>query len=557
MLKRHTAFLVNAFSSIFSVGAIFSILAVTACVQPQPYPLSLSSQTLERDIESPEYREVLATMIPTDLAAEWLRVATPDNYHVFLATHGGPGTVEKDPELKKAYERRQRIATGYLEVVRSAYDEKKVKPPFDDEATLRGVLESVDAKSVRRSLPNVKVEVILTAPGAEKQWPCLRGPSRQGHVFDARMPRAWSATDNVVWRSELPGRGNSSPVVWDDRLWVTAEVPGETVGRVLLCFDRRNGEELWRLEAPAPKEQEQLYWKNTYASSTPVTDGERVIAFFGSAGLLCASVTGEQLWHVDLGSFTTMHGTGTTPVLYKDLLIVVQDQTNNPSLFAAFDKKTGEERWRHERPRGACWASPVLLRVEGRDELLYNGSNHIVSYDPLTGEELWRSAGTSREAVPMVVTGGGLLYSASGRNGPILAIRPGGDGDVTESHRVWGKRRGGPHVPSPLYHDDRLYIISDTGILNCLDAASGESLWQARLRGRFSAGPFVVGSTLVFLNEDGVSYLLKAGDAFELLGQNDLGEYTVATPAVLGGRMYFRTEKALVCVGDDGGGRQE
>jgi outer membrane protein assembly factor BamB len=532
---------------------VFGFLLTTvlsACVAAQPYPLSLSLQTLERDVSSSEYHEVLATMIPTDLSAEWLRVATPDNYHVFLMEHGGLAALEKDLELKRAFERRQRIATGYLELMRKAYAARKAVPPFDNEAALRGALESVDVAIAMRSVSTTKIEPIFTAAGAEAQWPCLRGPTRQGHVIDTRMPQKWSKTENVIWRTDLSGRGNSSPVIWGDRLWVTAEVPGEPVGRVLLCLDRQHGGELWKLAAPTPNVQETLYWKNTYASSTPVTDGERVIAFFGNAGLLCASVDGEKLWHVDLGPFTTMHGTGTTPVLYRDLVIVIQYQSGAPTLFAAFDKKTGEKRWQHERPGAMCWATPVLFRIGDRDELIYNGSNYVIGYDPASGEELWKLAGTSRESVPMVVSGGGLLYSMSGRNGPILAIRPGGNGDVTQSHLVWSKRRGGPHVPSPAYHNDRIYVVNDMGILTCLDARSGDSLWQRRMRGRFSVAPLVVGEMLFLMNEDGLCSLIKTGDAFELIAENDLGEPTLSTPAVLGGRIYFRTEKAVICVGE-------
>lgn len=528
------------------------VVALSACVAREPYPLSLPLQTLERDVASPEYHNVLATMIPTDLSAEWQRVATPDNYHAFLDRHGGAESVEKDPELKRAVEVRRDIATRYLDLLRKAYAAKEVTPPFDNESTLLAVLGSVGGKSGGSSRKSVSIEPILPVSGAEKEWPCLRGPTQQGHVLDPRMPGTWSKTENVLWRAELPGRGNSSPVVWGDRLWVTAEEPGEPVGRVLYCFDRNDGRELWKLAAPVPEEQEKLYWKNTYASSTPVTDGERVIVFFGNAGLLCASVDGDQLWHVDLGPFTTMHGPGTTPVLYKDLVIVVQYQHNGPTLFAAFDKKTGGRRWQHERPRAMCWATPVLLRVNGRDEMIYNGSSHVIGYDPANGEEIWRLTGTTVESIPMIVSGGGLLYSLSGRNGPVLGIRPGGVGDVTASHLVWSTRRGGPHVPSPAYHDGRLYVVNDMGVLTCFDAATGDRVWQQRMRGRFSVAPLVIGDVLLLINEGGLCSLIRTGDAFSLIGENDLGEPTLSTPAILGGRIYFRTEKAVVCVGRAG-----
>jgi outer membrane protein assembly factor BamB len=190
-----------------------------------------------------------------------------------------------------------------------------------------------------------------------------------------------------------------------------------------------------------------------------------------------------------------------------------------------------------------------MLRVGDRDDLVYNGSHHVVGYDPETGEERWRVAGSTREAIPTIVVGGGLIFSTSGRNGPTLAIRPGGTGDVTATHLVWQAVRGGPHVPSPLYYNERLFIVNDTGIVTCLDAGTGKPVWQNRLSGRCSMSPVEAGGKLLITNEEGKSYVLKAGDTFEILAENDLKEPTLATPAVLGGRIYFRTDKHLVCVG--------
>jgi outer membrane protein assembly factor BamB len=437
--------------------------------------------------------------------------------------------------------------------MRDAMTKIKRKPSFDDPAALARLLESADRRGEGRAA-EVRFLPILPAPGAEKEWPGFRGPTGRGIVSATRIPARWSATENVLWKTPLPGRGNSSAVVWGDRLFVTAEGTAEEskrgVNRLLLCHDRRDGKLLWRHAAPAPRTVEKLYWKNTYASSTPVTDGERVIAFFGNSGLLACDLEGKPLWHRDLGAFTTMHGPGTSPVLYKDLVIVIQDQHNAKSLCAAFDKRTGAERWRRERKSAMCWANPVLLRIDDRDELIYNGSFEVTSYDPATGETLWTVSGPSQEAIPMIAAGGGLLYSTSGRNGPTIAIRPGGKGDVTQTHVAWRNERGGPHVTSPAYHEGLLYIVSDTGVLACLDAAAGETVYQERLRGRFSASPFVVGDLLVLINEDGLTTLIKAGRAFEKVAENDLGEGTLATPPILDGRIYFRTAGHLICVGE-------
>lgn len=527
-----------------------SLVLVLWMAQADPHPLSHQLRTLEQDLESKDYHAVLATMIPTDLDAEWQRVATPDNYHVFARRHGGAEAVANDPALRKAYERRKEIAARFLDLLRPAFKAKKRRIPFDDEAALVRALERGDRKGDPAAPAEARILPIFPAPGAEKHWPAFRGPTGRGVVFDPRIPRRWNGTENVLWKGKLPGPGNSSPVIWGERLFVTSIEGEDPKSRLLLCYDRRDGALLWKHAAPAPKELEKVYGKNTFASSTAVTDGERVIAFLGNGGLLSCDLEGKRLWHADLGTFTTTHGPGTTPVLYKDLVILVQDQNKGRSLFAAFDKRTGEERWRHERKNSMGWSTPVLLRVDDRDELVYNGSHEVIGYDPATGEVLWRSSGPSEESVPMLAAGGGLLYSTSGRNGPAFAIRPGGRGDVSRTHLVWRNERGGPHVPSPAFHDGRLYLISDTGVLACLEAATGNTLYQERLRGRFTASPLVVGELLLFVNEDGLCTLVKAGPAFELVAENDLKEMTLATPAVLDGRIYFRTRQSLICVGE-------
>lgn len=524
---------------------------------PDAYPLSLPLQTLERDLKSDDYREVLGTMIPTDLAAEWQRVATADNYHRFAQEHGGLERVLQDERLQQAFERRKRIADDFLQLLSEAYAKKKIKPPFQDPAVLVKALASVDRRGAAAA-QSPAVEPLVSVPDAAKHWPGLRGFTGQGIVADTRIPARWSDSESIIWKAPLPGRGNSSPIVWGEKLFVTAEGSaspadgGEGKGpeRLLLCFDRGTGSLQWSLRAPPPKELETLYWKNCFASSTPVTDGERVIAFFGNSGLICSDLNGNRQWHRDLGGFPTMHGPGSSPVLYDDLVIFIQDQTQGKSLAAAFDKRTGETRWQIERANNPCWSTPVLLRIGDRHELVFNGSQEVVSYDPGTGTELWKVQGTSIESIPMVVSGGGLIFSTSGRNGPTMAIRPGGRGDITETHVQWRNERGGPHVPSPAYHDDRLYLLGDTGILTCLNAQTGDTLWQQRLRGKFSMSPLLLNDRLLLVNEEGVSYLIQSGPRFKLLAENRLSETTVAIPAILEGRIYFRSHEHLICVGE-------
>jgi len=513
------------------------------------FPLSTELAVLERDLTSGDYRAVLATMIPTDLEAEWQRVATSDNYLAFLEQHGGQAKVAADPALKAAYDRRRQIADTFLGKIREAYAKRRRRPPFDDPEKLETALRSARRHSgLHGAAEKVGVRALLPVAGAERQWPRLRGPDGQGTAFDAHLPLHWGPSENVVWKAGISGRGNSSPVVWDDRIFITtASADGRE--RKIVCYSRSDGRLRWEHAAPIVATKETLYTKNTFASSTAVTDGRQVIAFFGNGGLLCVDLEGRRQWHADLGLFPIMHGPGTSPVLYQDEVICVQYQNRGKSLFAAFDKRTGAQLWQRECENATCWSTPVVVRVGDRDQLVYNGANYLAGYEPETGKELWRVTGTTHESIPTIVVGGGLLFSASGRNGPTMGIRPGGHGDVTETHVVWRNLRGGPHVPSPLYHEGRLYIVNDTGIATCLDASDGRTIWQHRLRGRFSMSPIESEGRILVTSEEGRSTIFQAGDTFQVLAENDLEEPVLATPALLGGRLYFRSAAHLWCVG--------
>ena len=514
-----------------------------------PEKLSTELKVLERDLSNPDYRTVLATMIPTDLAAEWQRIATSDNYLAFAEQHGGRDKVLADPALRAAYEKRKQIADSFLTMIREAYAKRRIKPAFDKgdqiERALRSVLSQKDRQS---NSPAVSVKALMPAEGAERQWPRLRGPDGQGTADEATLPLHWSPTENIAWKVAIAGRGNSSPVVWNDRIFITSAA-ADGSWRKILCYARGDGHLLWEQAAGPSGGKEWLYRKNTYASSTPVTDGQRVIAFFASSGLVCVDFDGHEQWHVDLGAFPTMHGAGASPLLYRNEVICIQYQSKGKSLFAAFDKRTGKKLWQHDRENAMCWSTPVVIRVGDHDDLVYNGSDNLVAYDPETGNERWRVSGTSGEAIPTVVVGGGFLYSASGRNGPTMAIRPGSTGDLSATNIVWRNLRGGPHVPSPLYHDGRLYIVNDTGIATCLNAVDGHTVWQHRLRGRFSMSPIGCRDRILVTNEDGQSTIFKAADRFEVLAENDLDEAVLATPALLGDRLYFRSAQHLWCVG--------
>lgn len=513
------------------------------------YPLDPQLRVLAEDVSSPEYRKLVTEkMLSTDLAAEWQRVETADNPESFLKKHGGKEKVLADPELKRAYERRVAIRNDFLDLMREGYRRYKQVPPFDQGAKA----ETAGTLVATTGGPRVTLEIVPSSPGAEHQWPRFRGPSGQGLTGLKRLPVRWDRDGiGVAWRTRIPGKGNSSPVVWGERIFLTtSDADGNE--RFVHCLSVADGRVHWTRPVPQKQPEQGVRAKNGFASSTPVTDGERVIAFFGSCGLVCYDVEGNLLWRYDDFRVRTTHGTGASPVLYKDLVILVQDQNQADSVCLALDKRTGKKVWQRQRPKAMGWSTPVIVRVNGRDELVYPGAETVKAYDPATGKELWSMSGATVEVVPMIVVGKDLAYSASGRNGPFLAFRAGGNGDVTNTHLAWRVVRGGPHVPSPILVGGRLYTVGDTGIATCLDAETGKLIWQKRLPDRFSASPVEAGGLLYFPGESGVTYVVRAADWFEVVARNDLGSPILASPAVAGGRLLLRTQDELVCIGSLG-----
>jgi len=509
------------------------------------FPLDTPLRILSEDLSNPAYRDlVLKKMLITDLAAEWQRVATADNADSFLEKHGGKDKVAADPDLKAAYERRLKIRDDFLALMRDGYKRYDKKGPFDLGAKITP--EKTVAKQPGGG--GVALAPVLPTPDAVGHWPRFRGPTGMGLTGLKSLPTRWSEKDNVAWRVEVPGKGNSSPVVWGDRVFVTSSSPDGKV-RTMHCFALADGKKLWSADAPAAEPEKPVRDKNGFASATPVVDAERVIAFLGSVGLVCWDHAGKPLWHHNDFKVGNVHGTGASPVLYKDTVILWQEQNLNDPLLLALDKRTGKVVWKKTRPRAMGWNTPLIVKVGERDELILQCKEHVVGLDPATGDELWTMTGPTIEVIPMVVVGPDLAYSVSGRNGPVIAFRPGGKGDVTGTHQAWTTQRGGPLVPSPLYLDGRLYFASDTGIVNCHDGKTGKLLWSERLPSQFSASPIEAGGLLYFPGEAGVTFVLRAGDRFDLVAENDLGSPILASPAVAGGRLIFRTDGELVCVG--------
>jgi outer membrane protein assembly factor BamB len=305
-----------------------------------------------------------------------------------------------------------------------------------------------------------------------------------------------------------------------------------------------------------------LYPKNSHASSTPSTDGKLVYAYFGNHGLVGVDFEGRLKWHQSFGPVPTRHGSAGSPLLYRDRIVLYQDHTGpEGSFIAAFAADTGRRLWRTPRRETVGWGTPLAIRAGGRDEIIVSGERRVYAYDPDSGEELWSCAGNLPEAVPTPAVGVGLVFCSTGRAGPTLAIRPGGKGDVTGERVAWQTSKGSPFIPSPIVYEGRLYMVNDmAAVASCHRATDGELLWQGRLgearREGFSASPVALDGKVFFTNDDGDTFVLRAGDTFELLRTNSLGEQTLASPALVDGRWYFRTAGHLVCIGDGGAQRR-
>lgn len=412
--------------------------------------------------------------------------------------------------------------------------------------------------------PPEGVRLIEAEGEAAKYWPRWRGPSGQGLVRTGSYPDTWSETQGVKWKVPVLGRGNSSPIVWGDRIFFTTAYQGGAK-LTLLCYQRSDGKLLWELAAPQ-EGVEHVHRKNGHASATPVTDGERVYASFGPHGVIAASFDGKLLWHAPIGRVDNYHGTAGSPVLYKDTVIIYHDGGHQfrggmpspdqlPSFVAAFDRKTGKARWRTHRTATVGWGTSVVIRAGARDELVVCGQGRAMAYDPTTGKELWSVSGLTFEVIPTPVVGHDLVFCSSGRAGPTIAMRPGGTGDVTATHVAWSTPKGSPFVPSGVIVGDALYLVNDMqSIVTVYEAKSGTLLYQGRLgeakREGFSGSPIAVDGKVFFTNDDGETFVLAAGREFKHLHTNRLGEPTYASPALVDGRWYFRTASSLLAIGN-------
>jgi outer membrane protein assembly factor BamB len=405
---------------------------------------------------------------------------------------------------------------------------------------------------VRTAPADVRM-VEITGEGA-KYWPRWRGPSGQGYVPAGQYVDRWSATERVLWKAEVPGSGNSSPIVWGDRLFVTAaENNGAKLS--LLAFNRADGRRLWHTAIPQDG-VESVHQKNGYASATPATDGQMIFASFGRHGLAAFDFAGKLVWHRQFGVINNYHGPAGSPVLYRDRIFLYQDQkasSDGAAFVAAFDKKTGRTLWQTPRAESVGWGTPVVISTGERDELVVSSQRRVAAYDPQTGRELWTARGMSFEVIPTPVVGHGLVFASSGRAGPTLAIRPGGSGDVSATHVAWSTPKGSPFVPSGIVVGDLLYLVNDMqSVLTVYEAATGVLVYQGRLgaaqREGFSASPVSVNGKVFFTNDEGQTFVVQAEREFKLLHVNEHGSRTLASPALVDGTWYWRTDAGLVAI---------
>ncbi|MFA6544656.1 MAG: PQQ-binding-like beta-propeller repeat protein [Limisphaerales bacterium] len=389
---------------------------------------------------------------------------------------------------------------------------------------------------------------------AATDWPQFRGPDGDGHSSAKNLPLTWDATKNVQWKTELPGKGWSSPALHRGHLYLTtAEVGGANVALRVLCHEAATGRQLWNTEVivTPPVRHHQ---KNSQASPTPIVEGDRLYVHFGHYGTACLDLAGKIVWKNTELKYSPVHGNGGSPILVGNALIFSADGQSDPSVIA-LDKASGKVLWKVKRETTAkryfSFSTPTLITVKGRQQLITAGSGVVCALDPKTGVELWRCRyGEGYSVIPKPVFGHGLIFLSSGYDKPVLmAIRADGKGDVTDTHIAWKLEKGAPHTPSPLLVGNELYVVSDAGIASCLDAKTGQVHWSERVGGNYSASPLLADGKIYLQNETGAGIVLKPGKTFEKLAENPIGERVLASYAVTDGAFFIRSEKHLFRIG--------
>jgi len=442
--------------------------------------------------------------------------------------------------------------------------------------------------AVSRTFVALGASIYLTAVAHAGNWPSFRGPNASGIADERPLPTSWDANKsvNILWRTPLPGLGHSSPVVWDERVFVTLAISGalkpaynpknddvqpardDSVHQWrVYCLDKRTGKILWSRTAHQGVPKVKRHVKASQANATPATDGRVVVVSFGSEGLYCYDLDGTLLWKQDLGILDPGYagqpdlswGYASSPVIYRDL-VIVQCDIQKDSFIAAFSVKDGTRVWRARRDELPSWSTPVVYEGKTRVELVTSGSKYYRGYDPLTGRELWRLRDDTEVKVPSPVIAHDLFYLSGGnpRGREFYVVRPDASGDISvpqgrdsTASVAWRKSRGSPYTPTPIVYGGYLYICNDNGVLTVYDAKSGAQVYVHRLgttHSTFSASPIAGRGQLYFASEDGEVFVVKAGPVYELLATNQMGEPLMATPAVSDGVIFIRGQRQILAV---------
>ena len=395
-----------------------------------------------------------------------------------------------------------------------------------------------------------------------EDWPCFRGPSRQGISQEIDVPVRWSMTSSVAWKTPIPGQGYSSPIVYDNRIYVTTAVD-KGVSLHLLCMNADTGHVVWDKEVTKQKAGHR-HGGNSYATYTPVTDGERIYVLAADGTLLGLSMDGDELWrHQELEYFSE-HGLAVSPILQDGLLIVPFDGSSDgpdkklgwqkpwdKGLVLAVEARTGQVKWRGKRGLSRiAHVVPQTVTVDGKIQVVSGAGDVLQGFDLQTGNRLWTVRSSGEGLVPSIVTGDCLIFATTGfGRSEILAVRTGGQGESTDSHMVWKADKDVPRIPSLLYVKPYVYALTETGIMTCFNAQSGDVIWRERIPGRYSASPVYTDGHIYCLSERGKTTVIKAGATFKVLAENELAGTCKASIAVSNGRLFIRSEDTLYAIG--------
>jgi outer membrane protein assembly factor BamB len=434
--------------------------------------------------------------------------------------------------------------------------------------------------------------VLVCAAGstlAAADWPHWRGPNGASTTDETGLPVTWSATQNVAWKAPIAGLGVSSPIVTGNRVIVTSQLgsstrrsgnhptlvqggnaaaageralgttrataaAGERTFFLVEAFNRADGTRLWEYRVEAAGPMPEVHDKHNMASSSPVSDGQMVYAWFATGQIVALDMNGARVWERHLGReispYDVLWGHSSSPTLFEDSLLLLSDHTS-ASYLLALDKRTGKEKWRADRGTGkSSYSTPLVVPGPNGPEVIVNSSERVDAYNARTGELLWYTGGTNRFPVPSPLFHDGIIYMSRGyRSSPYMALRPGGRGDVTKSHVIWENTTGGPYISSLVHDDGLIYMATDVGAVTVVDAKDGSRVWQQRIDGVFSATPVAADGKIYFLSENGETIVLRAGRNPDVLARNDIGERQIASPAVSNGQIFIRTDDHVFAIG--------